>query len=471
MSDQLKCILLFAALLLSGSSIGQTSTTSSDSLPKIITNIHLVGNRVTKERIILRELTFKSGDTIPAGQLEAMLVQSQKNLFNTSLFNKVTIQKLPIDEVYTELLITCVERWYTWPIPIFELAETNFNTWWLTRDFSRTNYGFVVYRQNFRGRNEETGFKVQLGYSKEFAFLYKAPYVNKKQNLGLGLYTGYIQRNELVTATENNKRIFYTGTDGNIRDEFIAKVHATYRKKIFDSHTLELRYTAAKMDSEIAEVATDYFLKGSNRMKYMGLVYTFRNDHRDNKPYPLNGHYFQLDLVQNGLGIANRDGLNVFYPILQYKQFLHLGKKFYWAGGIRAKWTPSKENPYYLQEGLGYNNFVRGYEYYVIDGQHYGMIRSNFKYQLVSPRFRTLKKMKNTRFNTFHYAFYLNAFTDLGYVKDDLYAANNALANSTLFGTGLGIDFVTYYDKVLRVEYSFNKMGESGIFIHFVQPI
>jgi hypothetical protein len=30
----------------------------------------------------------------------------------------------------------------------------------------------------------------------------------------------------------------------------------------------------------------------------------------------------------------------------------------------------------------------------------------------------------------------------------------------------VGLDFITYYDLVLRFEYSFNKMKESGFFIH-----
>jgi hypothetical protein len=45
------------------------------------------------------------------------------------------------------------------------------------------------------------------------------------------------------------------------------------------------------------------------------------------------------------------------------------------------------------------------------------------------------------------------------------------LDNKFIFGTGIGIDFVTYYDKVLRLEYGVNDMGETGFFIHFVAPI
>jgi hypothetical protein len=47
----------------------------------------------------------------------------------------------------------------------------------------------------------------------------------------------------------------------------------------------------------------------------------------------------------------------------------------------------------------------------------------------------------------------------------------NNMSNSFLYGTGVGLDFVTYYDKVFRFEYSVNAKGEGGIFIHFIYPV
>ena len=50
------------------------------------------------------------------------------------------------------------------------------------------------------------------------------------------------------------------------------------------------------------------------------------------------------------------------------------------------------------------------------------------------------------------------AFADMGYVNDKRYATANPLANNWLHSYGAGLDFVTYYDKVLRLEYSFNSL-------------
>jgi hypothetical protein len=69
---------------------------------------------------------------------------------------------------------------------------------------------------------------------------------------------------------------------------------------------------------------------------------------------------------------------------------------------------------------------------------------------------------------------YTNVYFDAGYVNDrqGLYKLNNnTLVNKLMYSAGAGIDFVTYYDKVLRFDYSFNALGESGLFIHWKAPI
>jgi hypothetical protein len=35
-----------------------------------------------------------------------------------------------------------------------------------------------------------------------------------------------------------------------------------------------------------------------------------------------------------------------------------------------------------------------------------------------------------------------------------------------LYTAGLGVDVVTFYDFIIRVDYSFNQLGENGLFLH-----
>jgi hypothetical protein len=115
---------------------------------------------------------------------------------------------------------------------------------------------------------------------------------------------------------------------------------------------------------------------------------------------------------------------------------------------------------------------VRGYEYYVVDGQRFALGKAGIKYMIIKPHVMKLDLIPSDKFNTFHYALYAELFADGGYVEDKLYGETiNPLANGYLFGYGAGLNYVTYYDAVLRVEYTFNKMGEHALFIHLSSPI
>src|ERR1700734_4097906 len=52
-----------------------------------IASIKVDGNYITKTTIILRELTFKQGDTIAASDWAATSLRSKNNVMNTGLFN------------------------------------------------------------------------------------------------------------------------------------------------------------------------------------------------------------------------------------------------------------------------------------------------------------------------------------------------------------------------------------------------
>ena len=57
----------------------------------IINGITLIGNKVTKSHIVLRELPFVVNDTILKQDVSAKLKSARENILNTSLFNFVTV--------------------------------------------------------------------------------------------------------------------------------------------------------------------------------------------------------------------------------------------------------------------------------------------------------------------------------------------------------------------------------------------
>jgi outer membrane protein assembly factor BamA len=435
-----------------------------------IQRIDVIGNKVTKYHIIERELTFKECDLIDTATLAKELVQSRLNLMNTTLFNFVAIHYV-LDREEIFVYVTVTERWYIWPAPIIEIPDRNPNIWLQMRDLSRLNYGAYVMWNNFRGRKETLQFIIRLGYSERYGLAYTIPNLGKHQRSGLGISYGYSRNHEIGYKSEDNVLLFYKDEKKYTRQEQFARLRYTYRKVIFNSHAVELRYNQTKVTDTILQLAPTYTFNDKTNLEYFSLNYFFAADHRDYKPYALKGWIYTLDATQTGLGILKDENFSFFKLESGVRYFNHFKGRWYGAYGLKGKWSSSTTQPYYVQRGLGYSDYIRGYEYYVIDGHNYGLFKTNLKYQLIKPNVIDFNYFKNDKFDKLAYAFYLNAFFDAGYVKDNLYFLENSLNNNWQYSYGLGLDFIGYYDMVFRFEVARNRMNEIGFFFHYFAPI
>jgi outer membrane protein assembly factor BamA len=450
------------------------SIIQSDTLNKtdyfIINKIDISGNKKTKPYIITRELQFHQSDTVFKCNISKLLKQSQENIFNTSLFNFVTIDTNIISINLIDINIDVIERWYLWPFPVFEFADRNFNSWLKDSDFSKLNYGLFLNQENFRGRNETLKLLLRFGYEQRYAVFYEAPYINKKQTLGIAIDAGYAQSHEVPVSTINDTLHFFKDENIYPKKVFFSGFSLIHRKSIYNTHYLSLSFSDYKFADTLLKISQDYSFQNQTEVKFLSLIYKYKSDFRDYKHYPLNGYYFDVEVTKTGLGLFDR--IDLFSLQSTFRKFWKLSNRFYYASGLTAKFSSIAFQPYFIQRGLGYErDFVRGYEYYVIDGQSFGLLKTNLKYELLSKKVTTINFIKTQKFNKIYYSFYLNLFTDLAFVEDNQFFKNNSLSNELLVGYGVGLDFVTYYDVVVRLELSINRLGEKGVFIHFQAPI
>jgi len=440
----------------------------------IIGEIELTGNKVTKDPIIFREITFRVGDTIGENIFQQKLLESQQNLMNTSLFNFVEVNDTilrgnPVKIAHLEFEF--LERWYIWPLPIFELAERNLSVWLQDMDFSRVNYGIFLDWDNFRGRRERLKVLLQFGYDEKIGFSYSIPYIDKKQTIGIDFGFNRTNNHEVTYATENNEvqRV-------KLEDEYVHKSYNAFfavfnRPDIYLSHHLETSYNDHLYHDTVLQLNPEFFVDGGTRAQYIKLSYKFKNDHRDFKPYPLKGYYFDILIEKLGLGFFPDSPINIYNAKVNARKYWAFNKRFFLAGGGTVRIGNEGEHPYFINSGVGYGrDFVRGYEYYVVDGQNYGLVKTDFKFALVPQKVSVLKFIPTEKFNKIPWAVYLSLFNDFGYVVGDAEKGNN-LQNTLMWGYGGGVNLVTYYDIVLRLEYSFNQLGEGGFFIHFMASI
>lgn len=439
----------------------------------VIDSILISGNKKTLRPIILRELEFSSGDILPVNKLRKLMQSSKENLLNTELFNFVSIKRFNTSATHTIIQIDLTEQWYSWVFPIFEIVDRNFNTWWETKDFTRADYGLLFIQENFRGRREEINIKVIDGYNEYLNFKYRIPYIDKQKKLGMMVEGEFLRSRETAVLTRDDELVFFKDEAKYPIKKNVGKLTMLYRNKFRRNHLLSLAYKDFDFMDTIADINPDFLMGEHTRTSFLSLSYEYERDFRDYTSYPLSGHYINILLEKEGLGLI--DNLVDFWNLKAYfANYWKLNNRWFASAGLTVLASDESKQPYFLNNGLGYNkNFVRSYEYNVINGNHYGLLRTNMKFALVPPKTLVLGFIPWEQFNKLFYAIYLNGFVDAGYV-DPIHrwkSNGNHLPGKVLIGKGVGIDFVTYYEKVFRLEYSWDRNNNGGFFIHFVAPI
>ncbi len=446
--------------------------TGQSSTEVMIKDITIKGNQKTKAGIIFRECTFRIGDTIRIEDLDNAINQSRLNIINSGLFNDVQINvgHWDFDNQTINITIEVKETWYLFPVPIFELADRNFNVWWTdqNRSLKRVNLGLRVKYTNPTGNADKLQLVAQTGYTQKYQFEYHFPYINRAQTLGLSSSLYYATNKEVNYRTIKNRQVFYVGDDP-VLSRARTSMGLQYRPNIFAIHRLHLEYHQNTIDSLIAnELNPNFFNPGAKALKYTQLQYSFMYDERDAKAYPLKGFSFFLDVKKQGL--IKQDDLNHWQLRSEVDAYIPFTPKHSLGVYIIGQTIqPQKQYPYHMAKALGYGeNYLKGYEYYVIDGLSMLVFKSKFKYNFFN---RTIfpggwLKINKLKSGT-PIRSYLTGALEWGYVHDPLYYQDNPFANRPLNSLSLGLDVLFYYNFIYTMELSMNHLKEIGLFLHY----
>lgn len=454
------------------------ATVTSDSSRSVrVRSVLLKGNYRTRDRIILREMTLRVGDTVRLADLPGRLAWDQRNITSTNLFVTVSLtneQPAPTDSTQLTLIdltVTMKERWYFVAYPVFDIADRNLNEWWYDRghDFRRTIYGGRLSYKNVTGNNDRLQVEFVRGFLKKTVVSYAKPYIDRAQKVGLRVDVGYLTNNEIPYRTQADKWL-YVKSEQLLRERAYAGLTLTHRRGLYHYHLVETRYTRNSIADTIAQLNPDYFLNSQTRQQYLTLSYGYRYDRRDNVAYPLQGTLLRVGIGLNGLLPA--DNFRFLETSVSITRYWPLGGRFYGAGSLRARASWPQRQPYFNLRGLGSSSdMVRGYELYVIDGQRFGIWRNSLRYQLFNT-VRQLNWLHVRQFNTLPIAAYVTAFGDAGYVSSTVAEQyQSRLANRLLVGTGVSLDIVTYYNLVFRFSGTINGQGKTGFFFNLAQEL
>lgn len=440
-----------------------------------INKVTIVGNKKTKDYIILREAQLKQGDSILTENLYAIIEQARLNVYNTTLFNEVKINTIAIDAFTIDIQIEVKERWYVFPTPQFKLVDRSLTEWIKTydADLRRVIYGVKFAHYNISGRRDQLRFYLLNGYSRGFAASYTAPYSNKQLTQGFSVGVSFAQGREINYATSyQNKLLFFStkSVNDSLLKSFVSKsfsLNTTFRlrKGIFNTHVFGLGYTNLKISDSIPlKYNPNYFGKPTSTIGFLDFTYNYQHINVNNVAYPLTGKTAYLAVLKRGVGFSG--GINMLAFDMAYNKFFNLGKNWYFSNGTSAAIKLPFKQAYINQQGIGYGGaFLRGLELYAVNGVAYALNKATLKKKLASFKVRLpfgipflLKKNEKIPFT-----FFAKTYADVGYNYNE--NTPSFLSNKFLYTTGFGIDMLTFYDFNIRFEYSFNQLHEKGLFL------
>ena len=434
----------------------------------VVGRVLFAGNAITKERILRAELDFREGDTLALAALTARLEANRRRLFNLQLFHAVVVQASCTSGNWL-IVFGVQERIYTFPVPILSLADRNLRSWLDRTDrWRRVDYGVHLVRSNFRGRNEQLIANLQLGFNRKYELFYEAPGLGHYRRLGLGVGASYFQSHTLDYITLADRLVPFRADDGFPIQRFYVTGGLRFRHTVQFLTAINVSYHREQISDSVNHYNPTYYL-GRTQREYFDLNLTSTRNQRNTFAYPLTGRYIQVALTHRVFLNGTTPSTTTLH--LNYTRYLALGREFYYSVGFSGQARLTRQLAYADSRALGYDDLVRGYDQYVIDGRHYALVQQGLSYPLLRPQPIRLQSIDNPKVNTIPLALYLNIFADAGYVSAPNTLPPNRLPNQFLSAVGLGLHLVTYYDRVFTAEYTLNGLGQTGYFFRAEFPI
>ena len=428
--------------------------------PFVIGNIIIEGNKKTKSYIVLREVPFRSGDSIYLPDLVKAFEVARRQLYNTSLFTGVVAALKSFRGYAVDVLIQVKERWYIFPLPYLKPIDRNL-TEWARRGYGldRVNYGFKFNYNNFTGRNDKLKIWLITGYTQQIQFQYEQPYADRTLKHGYRIGFTYAFNKEINYGTANNQQAF-TDSLGRGTRRISGNIDYTFRPGLRTFHAVRLSLTRQEVDSQVLVLNPKYFNTSRNVILYPELSYTLSYFNTDYNYFPLTGWMGEAGILKRGV---SRE-MNMWQVSGKLTKGWEVLRKTYFGwqgyGVLRFPF----DQPFINQRLFGYGDiYLRGLERYVIDGVAAFMAKNAIRRELV--RFSVPTYLKSVAHERVPFRIYARVFGDMGYVYNKN-ITQNSLTNRFLYTAGAGFDVVSFYDFIFRFDYSFNQLGQKGIFLH-----
>jgi outer membrane protein assembly factor BamA len=388
---------------------------------KTIQNIVIMGNEVTDDNVILRELLIRIGD-IPD---QEKMLESRQRIMNLYLFNRVEFKLYPQDEKSLILLIEVTERIYFYPLPILTIHE---------RDWSKWSYGLSAVDQNFRGQNERIWGGFWFGYRPGFGFNFSDKWAGDSLHLNTGL---------AITKQTINHRTIEDMEESHIAGSvMIGKWWSLH----FNTAVTFL-YDRIKVDAQFK----DLMHSGNTIEQTFGMEFSIRHDTRDLYYYPAEGWFNTIKYSKYGFF----EDYNHFSRIeVDLRKYLKIGPVI--LAGRFYQNSLFGQVPVYRLNYIGFGERIRGHFFTVGEGRHVQLMSGETRFNIIPDHFFSLNLPPIPPQYLHNLKIGLSAalFVDSGIVWSEplQYHINNYLT-----GFGIGLHIHLPYVEIFRIDYGMNR--------------
>jgi outer membrane protein assembly factor BamA len=400
----------------------------SDSLTSYVINkIIILGNRITKSYIILRELPFGEGDTVKQAELD----YARDRIYSTSLFTKVLIQIQHISQDRVNLFIYVEERWYIWPYPIL---------WFRDRVLSwkKASIGLGIVDFNFRGMAERLEGMFAFGYDPFISISYSTSSIGRGRDYLLSIGASY--------AHGRNFGPWSVYSAGQFEDSF-GNFYLDVGKRFGVSSVLSLgaayNYVERNTDDTLS-----FALSPNGKDIFASLRAEYCYDSRDLKSYASRGAYFDFDLEKYGLGESIVNFGRVSFDAREYQplcEFLSL------AGRLHGSFAEGPEIPRYNHVFFGYYERIRGMFNTVAEGETMMGGNAEIRIPIVKQMYFEIPDFPVEQFVSNRISLYWAFFADFGETSNKYMDMG---WKRMLYGYGGGLTLLLPYDVTLQLDYA-----------------
>lgn len=429
-----------------------------------VTEWLVTGNKKTKSYIIEREMLIRKGDTLELKNLHSLLDESRRLVYNTALFTSVDITPVLLENQQLSIVVSVQEKWYIYPLPHLQLADRNFNEWWNTynADFSRLIYGVRFMHYNTGGRRDPLTIMVNSGYTRNISVLYSSPYSNRTLTEGFSIQASYSDNRETIVSTSDNNKLQLFKTDNFSRKNFFFGANYMRRNGFYFRHQIGAGINYTEVDDSVVLLNPRFFNTNKTGMLYPDFSYKLQFLKVDNINYPLDGLSFTAGILKRGFGFTG--GMNMTALDFTVNRYKPHGNNWYSAFTVAGQLKAPFRLSYLNNRAFGYKEYyIRGLEYYAIDGPVSALGKYTLKKKIL--QFNVPVPFKNVIANRVPFQIFAKVYGDAGY-SYNVPETETRLNNRFLYSSGFGLDILSLYDMSLRLEYSFNQLGENGLFLH-----